>query len=150
MYNNQQNTNAQKVNWNKVIVALVASAIGPAVMYAVIILNSVFLTSTPWSDKFGTIVFFGTIAFIVGCAHSLILGLPAFLVGLYFKAIRWWSTLLVGFVIGSAPYAISLWNSHLSSIRFSDYVYDISGVGLFGVSGGIVFWFLWRYWASPS
>lgn len=79
-------------------------------------------------------VFFG--AYLVGIVHTLFLGVPAFLLGLRFHAIYWWSCILVGFIIGSLPISIWMQGPWLVFLAW----------GLFGASGGFTFWLLWRFW----
>jgi hypothetical protein len=93
----------------------------------------------------------------------IVLGVPAFLIGLRLKAIRLWSTLIVSFLIGAVPAAIYLLVSEWSdAIRYPGYYPTtdlptsvgmsivvmalIGGVGgLFGLSGGLAFWLVWRF-----
>jgi hypothetical protein len=74
------------------------------------------------------------VTYLVAGAHVLVLGLPAFLLGQRLHAIRWWTCIVVGFVIGGLP--IAIW-------RGSEFV--LWG-GLFGASGGFGFWLLWQFW----
>src|SRR5688572_32354172 len=46
------------------------------------------------------------IAYLVAGAHTLILGVPAFLLGKWLNAIRWWTCVPVALVIGGSPMAI--------------------------------------------
>ncbi len=76
------------------------------------------------------------LAYAVAGAHVLVLGIPAFLLGSWLKAIRWWTCLLVSFAIGGLP--MSIWGG-----------WDWSGLllwGALGMTGGLVFWLLWRLW----
>lgn len=102
--------------------------------------------------------------------HILFLGLPAFFLGLYFKAIRWWSSISVSFVVGALPTAIYLWplrhpmlqstwsrwdNGKIvqtmihgvpTATGWSDYIGSFTIMGLFGIVGGIAFWLVWESW----
>jgi len=95
--------------------------------------------------------------------HVFFLGLPIFLVSWHFRAIRWWSTLVIAFMIGALPSTIFVF--FFQDIGWSErsYFYQKINVlslgftavaaitmGFFGLAGGIVFWLLWRYWVSPN
>src|SRR5258705_11710887 len=98
----KQNRNPEFVN--KVIFTFLVTPAVPAVVFA-----SVF--SIGWYTKtisdrlplFGGLFLF---AYLVAGAHTLILGVPAFLLGKWFDAIGWWTCALVAFVIGGSPMAI--------------------------------------------
>jgi len=95
--------------------------------------------------------------------HVFLLGLPALLVSWQFRAIRWWSTLIMSFLIGALPSTIYVfffqdigWDNRT---YFSQNINILSlGItastaiimGFFGLSGGLAFWLLWRYWVSPD
>jgi len=107
--------------------------------------------------------------------HVFLLGVPALLLCWYFRAIRWWSTLVVSFIIGATPTIIYLlfidigfqgvkgigWteSSHLwqdftianfNIVSISIVASVATIMGFLGLSGGLVFWLLWRYWVLPS
>ena len=84
----------------------------------------------------------------IALGHIVFLGLPAFILGWYLRAIRWWSTLIVAFIIGAVPTGIYLYLS--PSYIFESNRELIPIMGLFGFSGGLVFWLLWRYWVGTS
>lgn len=131
----------------RIAVSLLAAPLGPAVVYAII----VYFNSGPGpivsrSDAFHASILFGAIAYAVALADTVILGIPAFLLGLYLKAIRWWTTLLAAYLVGAIPYGIGTWTPDRSMESLSSYLYGIIAFGLFGLSGGLVFWLLWRYW----
>jgi hypothetical protein len=66
-----------------------------------------------------------------------ILGLPLLLIGLKLRAIRWWSVLLVGFVIGYLPSAWSdNWATPLAYVS----------LGALGMIGALSFWLVWHFW----
>ena len=92
---------------------------------------------------------FGGLAFVVSFAYVFFLGIPAFALGWYLKAIRWWTTFLVSFVIGAAPYAIFIGLSGGASAGWVDYLRGIITTGLFGMTGGLAFWLVWRLWIEP-
>jgi len=85
----------------------------------------------------GNIIVIGVIfvvTYLVAGAHVLMLGLPAFLLGQRLHAIRWWTCIIIGFVIGGLP--IAIWRG---------YEFFLWG-GLFGACGGFAFWLLWQFW----
>jgi hypothetical protein len=100
--------------------------------------------------------------YIISLFHTFLLGLPALLVGWYFRAIRWWTTLVIAFLIGAIPAALSVLKSSIGkpegtplwqSTDPSDLIFGGSSVvlfGLIGLSSGLVFWLLWRYWVLPG
>jgi hypothetical protein len=88
------------------------------------------------SDGFIAVMMVFFIAYLIAIAHTLILGVPAFLLGLRLHAIYWWTCILVGFVIGGLPMAIWMQGGWLVFIPY----------GLCGAIAGLGFWFLWRFW----
>ena len=86
------------------------------------------------------------LAYLIASAHVLVLGVPAFLLGKQLHAIRWWNCIITAFIIGGLP--ITLWTWHDSPPTGWQSVF--LGWGLFGVSGGLVFWLLWRYWINQN
>jgi hypothetical protein len=128
----KQNRNPEFVN--KVMFTFLVTPAVPAVIFA-----SVF--SIGWYTKtasdrvplFGGLFLF---AYLVAGAHTLILGVPAFLLGKWFNAIRWWTCVPVAFLIGSLPMAI------LGQAGWSAF----TSWGLFGAIGGLAFWLLWRFY----
>ena len=78
-----------------------------------------------------------------------------FLLGLRLKIIRWWTTFISALTVGVLPYSL------LSGFFAYDNLHEIPPavlmkeflvLGLFGLSGGIAFWLIWRYWVlkEPS
>ena len=84
------------------------------------------------------------LAYLIAGVHVLVLGVPAFLLGKQLHAIRWWTCIITAFIIGGLP--VTLWTWHDSPPMGWQSVF--LGWGLFGVSGGLVFWLLWRYWIN--
>ncbi len=109
------------------------------------------------------VILVGGMIFAITSGHVIVLGIPAFLIGFRLKAIRLWSTLIVSFMIGAVPVAIyALVEGWSDSIRYPDYYPTtdlptsigmsiilmalIGGLGgLFGLSGGLAFWLVWRF-----
>ena len=99
--------------------------------------------------------------------YVLVLGLPAFLVLRWRNAIRWWSVLVAGFVLGCLPVAIGDWPSYELDLQTTSSHWDgermvatmVGGVptsagwiaygkevavfGLFGAVSGLAFWLVW-------
>lgn len=92
---------------------------------------------------------FGGLAFVVAFAYVFFLGIPAFALGWYLNAIRWWTTFLVSFVIGAMPYAILAGLPDGTLTNWADYIQGIIYTGLFGMTGGLAFWLIWRLWIEP-
>jgi hypothetical protein len=106
----------------------------PAILFAGFV--GVEYGSGTGSDGFIAVVIVFFVAYLIAIAHTLILGLPAFLLGLRLHAIAWWSCILVGFVIGGLPIAIWMRGGWLVFIPY----------GLCGAISGLGFWLLWRFW----
>ena len=123
---------------NKVALSFLVTPAVPAAIFA-----SVFTIG--WSPKtvsdgatlFGGLFLF---AYLVAGAHFLILGVPAFLLGKWLNAIRWWTCVPVAFLIGSLPMAI------LGQAGWSAF----TSWGLFGAIGGLGFWLLWRFYVRSE
>ena len=126
------------------------------------------LTSMSFVEGIWNIAWWAIICVAIGVpfafGHLLFLGIPAFLLGWWFRAIRWWSVLITSFLIGFMPVSIfSVINDFELPTGFDlltrmeillvgvSVVFVAAGImGLFGISAGLTFWFLWRFWASPE
>ena len=100
----------------------------------------------------GSLPAFGLIfilAYAIAGIHVLVLGVPAFLLGKRFRAIRWWTCIITAFLIGSLPVPVTLWALDANP-PMGGWQSVFLGWGLFGVSGGFVFWLLWRYWINHN
>lgn len=157
----------------RTILALFGAAIAPSIISLVIgsvgvipvLLNGGKIQQNEnWTPFIGVIV----IIFIVSSLHVIMLGVPAFIVGWYFKSIRWWTSIVASFIIGALPTAIFLWPLKYPQLQttssrwngekmvqtmiggdptvtgWTDWVSAFVIMGLFGVSGGITFWLIWR------
>jgi hypothetical protein len=80
------------------------------------------------------------IAYVVAGAHTLILGVPAFLLGKWLNTIHWWTCAPVAFVIGGLPMAIF---GQVGWLAFPTW-------GLFGAIGVLAFWLLWRFYVRSE
>jgi hypothetical protein len=99
--------------------------------------------------------------------YVLVLGVPAFLLLRWRNAIRWWTAVIMGFVLGCLPLAIDLWpyelgvrstTSHWDGEKmvatmidgvptfagWLSYVKTVSIFGVFGAVSGLAFWLVWR------
>jgi len=107
------------------------------------------------------------IAFAVSLLHSVILGLPAYLLAIRFHFTFWWVFIVFGFMIGLLPSAMLLWPPEymVYSDRFWDgkqmvallihgapnrtvwisYIFRLCVTGVSGMLGGFVAWLVWRF-----
>jgi len=98
------------------------------------------------SDSLLAFVEVFVLAYLIAGIHVLVLGVPAFLLGKQLNAIRWWTCIITAFIIGGLP--VTLWSWNKSPPMGWQFVFLVWG--LLGVSGGLVFWFLWRYWINGN
>ncbi len=152
--NTEQNININN-QFIKIVVALFIAATTPAIICFSIISSMLFINRPEsWLEAAGAAIEFGIIVFIIALIHTFIFGAPLFILGLFFKMIRWWTTLIGGFTIGFMPYTILMLTISISldtTKEMFPYVLAISLIlSLFGVSGGISFWLLWKYWVKKE
>lgn len=101
---------------------------------------------------------------LVATAYVLLLGAPTFLLLRKLNAVRSWSTVGAGFILGAIPVAIWAWPLRYSSARISSssngistlidgvptmegwlqYLYGVSFFGACGAVGALAFWLVWR------
>ncbi|MFT3894840.1 MAG: hypothetical protein QM730_24690 [Anaerolineales bacterium] len=101
------------------------------------------------------------LGYLIALMYTFLLGLPALLIGWYFRAIRWWTTMIMAFLIGAIPATLSVLASPIGqpagtpiwqSTSPADLIWaGSSGLmfGFMGLTSGLVFWLLWRYWVQP-
>jgi len=85
---------------------------------------------------------------------------PAYYLLLKLRAIRWWSTILVGFVLGAIPMAVFTWPLKYPELKTSasvdgvqtmingiptvagwlQFIYGVSFFGVCGIAGALAFW----------
>ncbi len=150
------------------IVALFITAIVPATLFTVGFgfltnsfsnqSNNYLASSNPIMRVFGETLVWSYLClcfpFPVALVHLAALGIPAFLLGWRIRRIDWKSVLIISFLIGAIPWGllIGLTSSSVSSNPWQA-VKEASivgaAMGLLGVSGGMTFWFLWRFWITP-
>jgi hypothetical protein len=88
------------------------------------------------SDALSTWGALFALVYVIAGVHVLVLGVPAFLLGKSLNAIRWWTIMIVSFVIGGVPMATWGQTGWLGLIWY----------GIFGMTGGFAFSLLWQYW----
>jgi hypothetical protein len=102
--------------------------------------------------------------FPVALGYVFLFGLPTLLAGWYLRAIRWWSVLIAAFIIAVVPSTLSVLfapigagNTYLwQDLGIENLAFVAMGIiimGFVGLSSGLVFWLLWRYWVyshSPA
>jgi hypothetical protein len=100
------------------------------------------------------VIVFGLSAFIAAALHVAFLGLPAFIIGEQIGRVRWWSSTIAGFFLGSLPTALltlprqgsssSVSGIPLEGVSTLASWLDFGGksliMGFFGAVGGFAFW----------
>jgi hypothetical protein len=106
---------------------LAASAVPPALM----------AVASPLSGERDIVSVAGSfaVAYPFSAFFVVVLGLPAFLILQRFRPGRWWSVLIVGFLLGG-PVAIAV-RGHL-------YLPDLWIDGPLAAASALVFWLIWR------
>ena len=116
---------------------------------------------------------FGLMALYISAGHVLVLGVPLFVVMYIKNIIYWWSSILVGFILGCIRVGIWSWPLRYLELKSSSihwdgekmvqtmidgaptlagwvsYISSVSFMGLFGAIGGLSFWLIWRK-VSPN
>lgn len=139
----QIDTNSKRGLVLKSVLSLLAGAVVPALIIAVIF--SVSLARSPGGNagadakvvellSGAVIVFLFALAFTA--AHAFILGVPLALVLIRFRLVRWWTCLPGGFLIGAIPSAWAVWPDLTSAL--------VMGGGL-GAIGGLTCWLAWHF-----
>ena len=150
--------------------ALIAAVVAPPAIILVPEAAHLLLSDAASFDPHAWIRF-GRIAAVLLMTASIsvvFLGLPVFLLLLWRRAIRWWSALIAGFVLGCLPIAIGTWPARNPELQTTAAHWDgekmvntmIDGVptlagwirylevtalfGGFGAVGGLAFWAVWR------
>jgi hypothetical protein len=143
---------------NRTIIAFFAAGIASVVVFYASILAYRFGAErqvAPFAESqfvVTSVLFWAILSVTMGLpiafGHIVFLGVPAFILGWHFRAIRWWSTLGIAFIIGAVPTGVYLYLG--PPYLFESNRELIFIMGLFGISGGLVFWLLWRYWVGSS
>lgn len=79
-------------------------------------------------------------------AATLVFALPTFLAFRRFGLIRWWSTALVGFVVGILAFVIF---GVRASSTLASHSTEILVWGCIGALSALVFWSIWRWGRRP-
>ncbi len=116
----------------KGFVALLITAVATAILVAILI-----SVEAGQPQNFAIAFLF---AFAFTAAYTFLVGAPLLLLGAWRNAIRWWSCLVIGFLVGLVPTALAAGTRLL----------DAWPMGLFGLFGGLVFWMVWHYWVQPA
>jgi hypothetical protein len=147
-----------------VVFFLIGSFLGLSATFAGVLagkfqgkLDNMLISAIWW--PFICIILVGPISF----GHVFFIGLPALVVSWRLRIIRWWSTLIMSFLIGAIPSTIYIFFFQDIGWDEREYFYQSINIlslgitasaalimGFFGLSGGFAFWLLWRYWVSPS
>ncbi len=160
----------------KAIVSLIVTAFVPIVEFGLLfVLFLALVTFFPISGSGFDLGYLGallllfvgasvmlTLGFLLSLMYTFLLGLPALLIGWYFRAIRWWTTMIIAFLIGAIPATLSMLTAPIGqpegtplwlSTDPADLMWAGSSAllfGLIGMSSGLIFWLLWRYWVQPG
>jgi hypothetical protein len=96
--------------------------------------------------------------------HVIVLGVPGYIILRWRNALRWWSILLSGFIMGAIPEAVLTWPLRYSELQLSavmdgvqtmingvptmagwlQFLVGVAYLGTCGVAGAAGFWFVWR------
>ncbi len=128
----------------KIFLALLAGAAVPALLVAIVLSISYEKTQRAGvSVGPAELLSAGLSGFLIAlfftAADAFILGLPLLIIGIKLHLIRWWSCLLVSFLIGLIPFA---W-------VFGGFTPGVLPMGALGAMGGLTYWLLWRFWIQP-
>ena len=135
----------------KSLVALLAGAFVPALIVALFFILSLAQTQASDPDapaNAGAYLTYlltsGATAFMFAmfftAAFAFILGLPVALIMIRFRLVRWWSSILAGFLIGFLPSLWASWPDYLGAMT-------LGGVGAIG---GLTSWLVWHFWAGRA
>ena len=106
---------------------------------------------------------FLSLCVLISAAYVIVLGMPAYAVLRWRNAVRGWSTIATGFVLGAAPVAVLLWplrNSRGASATIDgvstivngvptiagwlQYLESVASFGVCGAAAATAFWFIAR------
>jgi hypothetical protein len=100
----------------------------------------------------------------IAAAHVLVLGGPAYALLKWRGYVRWWSTVLTGFVLAAIPVALFTWPLRYPELKttasfngvqtmvegtptaagWTQYAHGVLFFGACGALSGFVFWLVWR------
>lgn len=107
---------------------------------------------------------FLSICFVISAAYVIVLGIPAYALLRWRNAVRWWSTIGAGFILGAIPFALYTWPLRYSNLHTSatfdgvqtmvngsptmagwlQYLEALSFMGACGAVGALAFWVVAR------
>jgi hypothetical protein len=107
---------------------------------------------------------FFVLCLAITAMHVIVLGVPGYAILRWRNALRWWSVLLSGFIMGAIPDAIDTWPLGYSELRASavlggvqtmingvptmagwlNFFAGVAFYGAFGVASAAGFWLVWR------
>jgi len=107
---------------------------------------------------------FLTICLVISAAYVVALGIPAYALLRWRKAIRWWSTIAMGFLLGVIPPAVLFWPLRYGELKttssfngaqtmidgmptaagWMQYLAGITSFGALGGVGAFAFWLVAR------
>lgn len=158
------------------VLALGAAIVAPPALILVPYASDLVLNSGSGTVAWAQFNRIAIMMLVTAAIYVVLLGMPAFLLLRWRRAIRWWSTVLAGCVLGCLPIAVgnwpggksdlqttaSHWNGEKMVFTFVDgvptregwlqYVELTATFGLFGAVSGVAFWIVWRALqpSSPS
>ena len=103
---------------------------------------------------------------LISAAFVLVLGIPAYLLLRWRNAVRWWSTIASGFVLGAVPIAVFSWPLRFSQgasasvdgvptlvngiPTFAGWLQYLESVAFFGACGAVAGTTFWLISRSPN
>jgi len=145
----------------KLAFAFIAAVLAPACLMTLWYLYGQFMVFEPndpyiWVRTRGFLV----ICLLTSAAYVFLLGLPAYLLLRWRKAVRWWSTISPGFILAALPVALMSWPLRYAGMGSSSsvngvdmmiagvpttagwiqYVEGLMFFGCLGALSGLVFW----------
>jgi hypothetical protein len=107
---------------------------------------------------------FFILCLVIAGAHVVVLGLPTYLVLRRLRALRWWSLIGSGFVLGAIPFALYVWplryaylhssstsdgvitmvDGHVTLAGWLQYASGVSFMGACGAVAALAFWLVSR------
>ena len=149
----------------RLVIAFVAAVLAPTLAVVLWYLYGqfdIFDASDPyiWVRTRGFLV----LCLVISAAHVTALGVPAFFIRRWRRALRWWTTLLAGFILGTLPAAVFSWPLRYASPGSSasvngvdtmidgvpttagwlQYLYGVAFFGIFGILAAAAFWLVLR------
>ena len=149
----------------RMILAFLAAILAPACILAAWFLYEQLKTFDA-ADPFIWISMSGflTICLMISAIYVVVLGVPAYALLRWRNAVRWWSTLATGFILGATPVAITscpvryvdgkspsivdgvqiMVDGELPAVVWIQYLETVSFLGVLGAIGAFAFWLVAR------